>query len=251
MRHARCFRRVDAVKVDADVKRTIKHRYLVRRETEHPDDFDAEAVGLLSAMAGQRAYPHLHQPRRQPALHDPCEWRGVAARIAFEIIVEIGMGVEMQDRHRPVRHRYRLDQWKTHRMVAAERDWHSARCDHFRYMVADQAVVGRGVFAQRQIAVVDQIDIAADLQPRFARKIAALAPQRFADRRRPCRSAALERGIDIGWQTEQVNGREHGIGFTLQPSTFNSSLRHGEAWDRHNGKGADCSAPGPTIDAGL
>jgi hypothetical protein len=48
-------------------------------------------------MAVERADADLDEAAGEAALHDPGEGRGVGARIAFEIVVEVGMGVEMED----------------------------------------------------------------------------------------------------------------------------------------------------------
>src|SRR3546814_17762074 len=93
---------------------------LCRSEIGHRHDFDAEARRLFAAMLVEGADADLHQPLRMTRLADAGEGRGVAARVAGEIVVEIGVRVEVEDRHRAVASRRGLNEREGHRMIAAE-----------------------------------------------------------------------------------------------------------------------------------
>ena len=133
----------------------------------------------------------------------------MASRIAAEIIIEIGMRVEVEDRHRPVTGRSGLDERKGHRMIAAEGKRNFSVFTNDRDVAADRGVVLRGTFGERQIAIVGQCDVGADFGAELARHIAAVAPQRGADRGRPGGSSALETAVDVGGKAEKAD-RGHG-----------------------------------------
>src|SRR3546814_1387738 len=85
-------------------------------------------------------------------LADAGEGRGVAARVAGEIVVEIGVRVEVEDRHRAVASRRGLDEREGHRMVAAEGERNVSILAHIGDVPADHRVVLRRVFGQRRSA---------------------------------------------------------------------------------------------------
>src|SRR3546814_1302212 len=70
-------------------------------------------------------------------LADAGEGRGVAARVAGEIVVEIGVRVEVEDRHRAVASRRGLDEREGHRMVAAEGERNVSILAHIGDVPAD------------------------------------------------------------------------------------------------------------------
>ena len=53
---------------------------------------------LLTLMAVHRPDAHLHQAAREPLLHDAGEGAGVRETVALELVVQVGMGVDVQDR---------------------------------------------------------------------------------------------------------------------------------------------------------
>ena len=77
---------------------------------------------LIAAVPRHRANPDLNQPIRQPLLHDPGERTRVREAIAFELVVEIRMRVDLQDRERPVAGAQPAQDRIGDRMIAAERD---------------------------------------------------------------------------------------------------------------------------------
>ena len=50
----------------------------------------------------------------------------MAARVACEIIVEVGMGIEVKDRHRAMDCVNAAHHRMTHRVVAAQNQWNGA-----------------------------------------------------------------------------------------------------------------------------
>src|SRR3546814_17457808 len=94
-------------------------------------------------MMGEGADADLHQPLRMTRLADARKGRGVAARIAGEIIVEIGMRVEVEDRHRAVTRGRGLDERAGDRMVAAAGERNVPILAHIGDLTADRRVVRR------------------------------------------------------------------------------------------------------------
>src|SRR4051794_4998349 len=101
MRYARREGRVERVHVDANVERAVWDRHPLRRKAPHLDRLDPVAPGLLATVGVGAPDANLDEPRGQLLLHDPSEGGGMAQRIAAKILIDVGMGVEMQDRHRP------------------------------------------------------------------------------------------------------------------------------------------------------
>ena len=66
----------------------------------HLDGVDAEARDLLALVRRQRADADLHQPLAQSLFHDAREGTGVREAIAFEVVVEIAVRVDVEDGHR-------------------------------------------------------------------------------------------------------------------------------------------------------
>src|SRR3546814_18038616 len=91
-------------------------------------------------MMGEGADADLHQPLRMTRLADARKGRGVAARIAGEIIVEIGMRVEVEDRHRAVTRGRGLDEREGDRMGAAEGRRNGPLLAHLGDMTAELRV---------------------------------------------------------------------------------------------------------------
>ena len=61
-------------------------------------DLDAETLGLSSLVRVQGADADLYQTTGEAVLHDPGEWTGVGFAVALELVIEIGVGIEVEDR---------------------------------------------------------------------------------------------------------------------------------------------------------
>ena len=107
MRHAGCLGRVDAVKINADVKRPLKHRDNVGVKIADGQYLHGIPFGLFAAMAGQCADADLNQSFGMPAFHDPCKRRGMATRITFKVSIDIWMSIEMENVERTISGRKR------------------------------------------------------------------------------------------------------------------------------------------------
>src|SRR5437870_5527022 len=67
------------------------------------------------------ANPHLHQTLRQFVFHVPRKWAGVRIRIASEIVIELGMSIEVKNAQRRVLARYGFSDRVSNGMIAAQR----------------------------------------------------------------------------------------------------------------------------------
>lgn len=207
MRYAGGFRWINAVKVNTDIKRAIKDGHLRRMKVRYWQDFHAIAIRLFTAMAVQRAYADLDKAACMPAFHDPREGRCVAARIAFEIGIKIGVGIEMQDVERPVARRQRGDNGIGHGMVAAEQKRHRSV---FNGRDNRLIVSGHIAVAKRQIAAIGKVDVSSQFQPAFAGSIAPVTPQRGTNGLRALSGTAFEGTVDIGREANEMDCNRHG-----------------------------------------
>ena len=87
---------VQRVEIDRQIDRSIDRGARTRRPGAHVDDLDAESIRLETLMRVERADTDLHEAIRQPLLHDPREWTGVRVPIALELVVQVGVRVQMQ-----------------------------------------------------------------------------------------------------------------------------------------------------------
>ena len=137
---------------------------------------------LRAAMAVERSDADLDEAPGETALHDPGEGRSVRARVALEVVVEIRMGIEVEDVERPVCGGGRFDERKADRMVAADRDRHRSRRDCRRCRLCDQ----RGVaffLLEREVPAILDGDVDAQFEPAFGGRIAMIGRQRGPDQR--------------------------------------------------------------------
>ena len=199
---------IEAVEVDADVERRSRDRHALRREIAHLDHLDAEPRRLGAAMGVHRADAELDEAAGVAGLHDPRERRGVAERVALEIVIEIGMGVEMEDVQRAVNRGERGDDRAGDHMVAAERDRHGAllaprprrRADPGRDRPHPRAS-GRSPISSTRMSTPSS-------SPLSARHVGMIGGERGADRRRAGGGAAQERAVAVGRQADQADAHD-------------------------------------------
>ncbi len=170
----------------------------------------------------------------------------MAARIAAEVVIKIGVCVEMEDRHRPETGRRSLDKRKGHRMVAAERERHFAVFLQHRHMAPDRRVVAHAIFAERKVAIVGEGDIDADFGTELAGEITAVAVQRGTDRGRTACGAAFETAVDVGGQAEKAD-RGHAL---LVAAVKGRARRNGSQRQDSSRKSGNSTAGGPTCRRG-
>src|SRR5215467_4896447 len=77
-------------------------------------------------MSGCGADSDLNQTVRQTLFHDSCKWRCVRPWIALEVVVDVGVGVEMQNRQPGMSLAHNLQQRVCNGMIAAEEDCRAA-----------------------------------------------------------------------------------------------------------------------------
>jgi len=97
VRYARSKRGIEPVYVEGNVDRTIKRKNQIVIPVLHLDHFYTKAVDLIALVTVQSANADLHQTLHQLFFHDSCERTSVRITIALELIIEIGMRVEMED----------------------------------------------------------------------------------------------------------------------------------------------------------
>src|SRR3569832_1172134 len=130
------------------------------------------------------------------------EGRGAGARSGVDILVEVRMGVEVQDLDRPMRRGDALHRRPADRMVAAERDRDRARGGRRAHRLRDHGVIALAL-DQGQVAVVLQRDLRSDLVSVLGCGVAGIGPQRRADMRGRLGRSPQERGIDVGRGVDQ------------------------------------------------
>src|SRR5215470_10022181 len=97
MRDAGCKGGVEDVHVERDVDRAPGLHLLERSLPTDFEDFDAEARGLFFLVLVHRTDADLDKALSKLFFHDASKRRGVRMAVALEVIVEIGVSVEMND----------------------------------------------------------------------------------------------------------------------------------------------------------
>ncbi|ESX92451.1 hypothetical protein X755_26025 [Mesorhizobium sp. LNJC405B00] len=98
MRHAGRTSRVEAVEIDREIDRRLEIELQILAEMPRLDHFDAEALELVTKFIIEGAQADLDQPVGQSLLQDAREGRGVGPPVALIGIVDVGMGVDLDDR---------------------------------------------------------------------------------------------------------------------------------------------------------
>jgi hypothetical protein len=172
----------------------------------HLDDLDTEPLGLRAAVAIEGADADLDEAHGMAGFHDPGKGRGVGERVALEIVVEVGMCVEMEDVDRTRGARHRRDRRKADRVVAAEKE-RDAPLRHRRGdRGADQIVVAL-TLAQGQVARILEQHVLAEFDSVFGGEVGVIRRQSGANCRRRGRGAAQEGGVAIGRRADQADYR--------------------------------------------
>jgi hypothetical protein len=97
MRDTRRECRVEAVQVERDIERRLERKDFGVVQRPHLDHLDAKAPRLLRLVPVHRADADLYQSRGEPFLHDARKGAGVRVAVALELVVEVGVRVNMQD----------------------------------------------------------------------------------------------------------------------------------------------------------
>lgn len=123
MGDARGFGWVDAIKVNRNIKRAGEYGDKVRGEAGHWQNIHPETIRLFLAVPGHGADADLDQLTHMARFTQAGKGGGVTARIAFEIIIKIGVRIKMQYVDRAKMQRGGLNQREGHTMVPAQREW--------------------------------------------------------------------------------------------------------------------------------
>ena len=133
----------------------------------HLDDLDSVALGLFPAMPIEGADSELDQPAGMSPLHDPCERRRMRQRVTFEILVEVGMGVEVKDIDRPVHRGQSLDGVHQPGVQIDEGHQQIAGAEHIN-QIADVQIADAVAFGHQQFQALDELISIAIEQPAVA-----------------------------------------------------------------------------------
>ena len=207
MRHARSKRRVEHVDVDRDVHRTVdrRHRHDALASLV---DLDAEALGLRPLVWGHGANPELDETGNLALLHDPSERARMGIPIAVELVVEIRMRIEMQEREAVMFTGHRLDERPGDEMIAADRDQPTTVGDRICGRLPDNG--------QGRLDLLGEIEIAevppggtlrrVEIDPPLGAPVGGSTIERRPDRRWSTGRAAKKRRVRVVRDTEQRNG---------------------------------------------
>jgi len=132
------------------------------------------------------------------------------ARIALEIVIQVRMGIEVQDRDRTVMGMDCFHDRKRDGVVTAKQDGNCTARQACSNGVPDQNVIF-GQLTEWQVAHILKGKILADLHAVLAGEIAPIAPQRLTDHGRSQRRTTFERAVDVGSCADKVEERLHDI----------------------------------------
>ena len=138
-------------------------------------------------------------------LHDTRKRRSMAARVACEIIIKVGVCIKVEDIDRSVSFHNGRNERDRYGVITANTDRRRLRQMGSTDRRKDQPVVARALFSERQITLIDQGDVLANFHAVLASEIAAVTPQRRTDSRRAASSATFKGAVDVCWQPEQVD----------------------------------------------
>lgn len=127
---------VKRIEVERDVHESVRgqvrvenvlHLAAVRREVLGVDRLGVEPLHLVALVRRGSADADLQEPVTElgvRGLHDSRKRRRVRVRVALEGVVNVGVGIKVQDADRAVVVLpQRLDQGKSDRVVASQRQW--------------------------------------------------------------------------------------------------------------------------------
>ncbi len=126
----------------------------------------ARRVVEVGALEERPSHPGLHRRRRvyQPFLGGPAERRPVEVALVEVLVPRVAVGIELDERKRPVALRDDAQLGERDRVVAAEGEREDAGLDNRRERLLDAPVRALGVSRRdRQIAVVDDRERLAEI----------------------------------------------------------------------------------------
>ena len=201
MRDARRVRRVQPVDVHRNVDGRVEFQADIPGKFPHLDHLYPKSPGLRPLMARCRADSHLDEPVHQAVLHDPCEGRRVRAGVVPEVVVEVRVGVEVEDAERVVPASEALHDRPGDGVVTAEADGREPMIEHG----ADRALdgcPGIGHLAEVQVARVED-NAPAEIDARLRPHVEGVGEELFADLRRRFGRATEESGVGVVGDAQQ------------------------------------------------
>jgi hypothetical protein len=124
--------------------------------------------------------------------------------IAFKIVIEIRMGIKMQDVERPMNRIEPGDDGKCHKMIPAKAKRAVTGLGDLCDAGADPLyIVGR--LLQIKVPGIAKINVMAKFHAIFGRQIATITPKRGPDDGGRLGRAAQKAAVDVGWQAKKRN----------------------------------------------
>src|SRR5450755_2902604 len=169
MRNAGRKGRVEHIHVERNVDRPVDLHAVERGQMAHLDHFDAEFLGLLALMSVDRADAHLDQPLRRAFLHDAGKRASVGQPVAFEFVIEIGMGIEVNDGQAGNVPAKSADDRQRNRMVSAQAYRTQSLVQQFAHSLFDR---GKGLLeSELQISGIAVRNLRAQIDASFRPRI--------------------------------------------------------------------------------
>jgi len=147
-------------------------------------------------MAVPRPDAHLHQAAREPLLHDAGEGAGVGEAVALELVVQVGMGVDVEDRQPGVPSPDGPQDRVRHRVIAADGDWGAAVI----HQPADCALYRRDSVSgirHADVAGIAKLPGRGEINPELGPHVGRRREERLAHERRGRRRAAQEGRVRV------------------------------------------------------
>src|SRR5579862_1568229 len=122
MRDSRRECRIENVNVEADVNGAGSLQLIKSRKSSHLNHLDPELFCLFLLMSVHGADSDLYEALCQSRFHDSRERACVRHPVTAELLIQVGMCIEMKNRQRHMPRRYSFYDWKSNRVIATERD---------------------------------------------------------------------------------------------------------------------------------
>src|SRR4029077_13508186 len=187
------------------------------------DDFNSKFFRLLALMSIHGADADLDQALGGSLFHDARKWASVRQPAALEIVVEIGVGIEMEDgqsRNPPCES---SNDGKSNRVVATKRDWAQTLVKQLADLGFDR---GKGLMGvEFQIARIAISPFGAQITPGLRPRVRRIGVEGHADDRRRSGRSTQPGRVGIEWDAQKNRGSGLGrIGTKCHRSSSSISL---------------------------
>src|SRR5262245_26415665 len=130
--------RIQSVEIDRYINGPAQVRAPPFRPRSHVDDVRAEARRLFALVAGHRPNSDLDETQVRMLLENARERAGVREPVALELVVEVGMRVDLQDGESRDLARDRTHDRIRDRVVSADRHRTTTVCEDARDRMLDR-----------------------------------------------------------------------------------------------------------------